>query len=154
MSIANDDADEPQLSSLPRRSTPEKQEGGGKNTIYNIKHLTTFRKELRNQLTPAEASLWKLLKNKQLDGRKFRRQHSVGNYILDFYCPEEQLAIELDGEGHFTLPQKLYDDERDLFLRSYNVKVLRFENCLVWEKQEWLIDRIRSEFGWFIWMVR
>ena len=57
----------------------------------------TKRKKLRNNLTPAEAALWNLLKNSQLEGRKFRRQHSVGFYILDFYCPSERMAIELDG---------------------------------------------------------
>ena len=62
--------------------------------------LKTFRKELRSNLTPAEAKLWTYLKNKKLGGRRFRRQHSVGGYILDFYCPTEKLAIELDGQGH------------------------------------------------------
>ncbi len=115
---------------------------------HNIKYLKTFRRELRNSLTPAEVSLWELLKNKQVEGRKFRRQHSVGFYILDFYCPSERLAIELDGEGHFTLPQRIYDKERDIFLNNYQIKVLRFENCLVWEKQEWLINQIKLAFGW------
>src|SRR5690606_37295233 len=84
-------------------------------SINNLPHLKTFRKQLRNNLTPAEASLWKMLQGKQLDGRKFRRQHSVTNYILDFYCPAEKLAIELDGQGHFEASQAEYDFERDLF---------------------------------------
>ena len=57
-----------------------------KKQLNNLPDLKTFRKELRNQLTPAEAKLWGYLKTKQLDGRKFRRQHSVGPFILDFYC--------------------------------------------------------------------
>ncbi len=150
MHLANNNSDEQKLSSFSRRSIPDKQEGGGQKSINNIKKLKTFRKNLRNNLTSAEASLWKILQNRQLDGRKFRRQHSIGNYILDFYCSEEKLAIELDGEGHFTLPQKIYDDERELFLKTYDIKVLRFENCLVWEKKEWLLDKVRSEFGWFL----
>ena len=62
--------------------------------VNNLPTLRTFRKELRNNLTPAEARLWTLLKGSQLAGRKFRRQHSVANYILDFYCPSERLAVE------------------------------------------------------------
>jgi very-short-patch-repair endonuclease len=72
-----------------------------KQRIHNRVELKPFRKKLRNNSTSAEATLWTYLKNRQLEGRKFRRQHSIGNYIADFYCPEEQLVIELDGEGHF-----------------------------------------------------
>ena len=72
--------------------------------VNNLPYLKTFRKELRNNLTPAEAKFWKIVQNKNLEGRKFRRQHSVGNYILDFYCPSEKLAVELDGEVHLEMP--------------------------------------------------
>ena len=68
--------------------------------INNKKSLKSFRKELRINLTPAEAKLWTYLQKSKLDGRKFRRQHSVESYILDFYCPAEKLAVELDGEVH------------------------------------------------------
>jgi hypothetical protein len=83
-------------------------------------------------LTPAEASLWKALKNSQLGGRKFRRQHSVGKYVLDFYCVEEWLAIELDGEVHRSEEARAYDIERTRFLRDEGIVVIRFENfwCL------------------------
>jgi hypothetical protein len=66
-----------------------------KHQINNRKELEPYRKALRNNSTSAEIFLWDFLKNKKLAGRKFRRQHSVGNYILDFYCPDEKLAIEL-----------------------------------------------------------
>lgn len=62
-------------------------------SLNNLRYLKGYRKRLRNHLTPAEASMWKLLQSRQIDGKKFRRQHSVGNYILDFYCPSQQLAI-------------------------------------------------------------
>ena len=84
--------------------------------INNIPELRTFRKTLRNKLTPAEAALWTVLKQSQLDGRKFRRQHSVGYYILDFYCPAEKLAVELDGEVHNSVSAQEYDRERTMFL--------------------------------------
>ena len=70
--------------------------------IHNRKYLEKFRKKLRSNLTPAEAVLWSSLQRKQLEGRKFRRQHSIGNYIADFYCPSERIVVELDGAGHFT----------------------------------------------------
>nr|WP_293285151.1 type ISP restriction/modification enzyme [Allomuricauda sp.] len=130
---------------------PEKKPHGeikqAYNKIANLPYLKTFRRELRNNLTPAEAALWKLLKGKQLEGRKFRRQHSVGNYILDFYCPSEQIAIELDGQGHFEATQAEYDRERDLFLNHYGIRVLRFENKWVWDNPEGLLDTVRGYFG-------
>lgn len=116
--------------------------------INNLPHLRTFRKELRNHLTPAEAKLWNLLKQSQLAGRKFRRQHSVGYYILDFYCPSERLAIELDGAVHDTEGTQEYDCERDLFLNYYRIKVLRFENKLVFQQTEAVLTEIRKHFGW------
>jgi restriction endonuclease S subunit/very-short-patch-repair endonuclease len=119
-----------------------------KKQLNNLPHLKTFRKELRNNLTPAEASLWKMLKGKQLDHRKFRRQHSVANYILDFYCPEEKLAIELDGDGHYEERQMEYDHERDLFLNHFGIKVLRFENKWVWQNTAGVLQAIRDAFGW------
>jgi len=119
---------------------------GGNKQIHNLPYLKTFRKELRNNLTPAEATLWKMLQKRQLDGRKFRRQHSVANYILDFYCPSEKLAIELDGQGHFEATQAEYDYERDLFLKEFGIKVLRFENKIVFEDTEWMLEKIRKEF--------
>jgi very-short-patch-repair endonuclease len=119
----------------------------GQNQLNNLPHLKTFRKELRNNLTPAEAKLWTLLKGKQMQGRKFRRQHSVANYILDFYCPEERLAIELDGQGHFEATQAEYDKERDLFLETFGIKVVRFENKWVWDNPEGLLEEVRKCFG-------
>jgi very-short-patch-repair endonuclease len=116
--------------------------------INNLLHLKTFRKKLRNHLTPAEATLWKVLKNKGLEGKKFRRQHRVGNYILDFYCPSERLAVELDGEVHMNDAAKEYDYERKLLLARYGIRVLRFENRLVFEALGWMLDVISRNFGW------
>ena len=68
--------------------------------LFNRKGLKSYRSSLRNRSTSAEAELWDILKSKNLDGRKFRRQHSIGNYIVDFCCPSEKLIIELDGDPH------------------------------------------------------
>ncbi len=119
-----------------------------KEKINNLPYLKTFRKELRNNLTPAEARFWKAVQNKNLEGRKFRRQHSAGSYILDFYCPSEKLAVELDGEIHFGDAAREYDYERKLFLEYYGIKVLRFENKLVFDELEWVLGVIKSSFGW------
>ena len=95
-------------------------------TIMNKSDVTGNRKELRNHSTSAEATLWKMLKGKQIAGLKFRCQHSVGPYILDFYCPQIKLAIELDGEVHNR--QQDYDEQRSYFLnRVEDIEVLRIE---------------------------
>ena len=115
--------------------------------LNNLNYLKTNRKRLRNNLTPAEASLWKLLQGSKLGGRKFRRQHSVGNYILDFYCPSEKIAVELDGAGHYTEEGIKKDELRTKFLNEVGIKVLRFENKLVFEKTEWVLEEISKGFA-------
>src|SRR5688572_23095747 len=104
--------------------------------LANLPHLETLRKELRSNLTPAEAALWKALQRGQLEDRKFRRQHSFGKYILDFYCPKESLAVELDGRHHFSDAGFVADSERTVFLESNGIRVLRFENKDVFEQLE------------------
>ena len=113
---------------------------------HNNKYLKNNRKELRNNLTSAEARLWTMLKKKQLEGRKFRRQHSIDNFIVDFYCPQEKLVIELDGEVHNNILAERKDNVRDLTLKSYGITVLRFENKLVFKQPDLLLSAIKSEF--------
>lgn len=115
--------------------------------INNYKYLKNYRKEIRNNPTKAESMLWKALQKRQLDGRKFRRQHSLGNYIVDFYCPEEKLIVELDGEVHNNFINAAYDDKRTLDLKAFGTKILRFENNLVFEQMDMVLDAIRTEFG-------
>lgn len=115
--------------------------------VNNLPHLKYFRRKLRKTMTPAEVRLWSYLKRKQLDGRKFRRQHSVRGYILDFYCPSEKLAVELDGEPHNSAMAADYDHERSLFLRLTGIRVIRFENRVVFDMPEALLDKIREVFG-------
>jgi very-short-patch-repair endonuclease len=114
--------------------------------IHNRKELENIRKKLRKKLTAAEATLWNLLKEKQLDGRKFRRQHSVHNYVLDFYCPSERLAIELDGEHHFSPHGLLYDEQRTADLNALRISVLRFENEEVFQSPEAVLAEIKKHF--------
>lgn len=114
---------------------------------HNKKYLKEKRKYLRNNGTSAEATLWKLLSNKKLEGRKFRRQHSVENYILDFYCPSEKLAIELDGERHFTELGLKEDERRDHELQKLGIRVLRFENEDVFKATNAVLEKIVSHFN-------
>lgn len=79
-------------------------------------------------MTPAEIMLWQFLRNRGLDGYKFRRQHSIDNYIVDFYCTELRFAIEVDGESHFFSDAEVRDKKRDGQLRSRGVYILRVPN--------------------------
>ena len=114
--------------------------------LNNQVHLKSKRKALRNNLTAAEAVLWRSLKNKQLEGRRFRRQFSIGNYILDFYCHSEKLGIELDGAHHFTDEGILRDKLRTEYLNKHGVRILRFENELVFTRHESVLSEIKESF--------
>jgi very-short-patch-repair endonuclease len=119
---------------------------GIKRIISNKKALKPIRQKLRNNSTSAEAELWKLLRNKQVEGRKFRRQHSIENNIVDFYCPSEKLIIELDGDFHGDYTQIHKDELRDKFFEENGFKVLRFENRFIFQDPEYVIGTIKSKF--------
>ena len=114
--------------------------------IHNLKRLKERRQGLRNKPTEAEAQLWKVIQHSKLEGRKFRRQHSAGYYILDFYCPEERLAIEIDGDSHEKDESRLYDKSRTEFLESMRIRVLRFKNEEVLNNIKSVIEEIRKSF--------
>ena len=112
--------------------------------LFNRKDLKSFRSSLRNRSTSAEAELWEELKSKKLEGRKFRRQYSIGSYIVDFCCPSERLIIELDGDPHGE-SQKIEKDEiRDNYLEGLGFIVLRFENRFVFQEPEYIKSEIRK----------
>lgn len=104
--------------------------------------LLIFAKQLRRNQTDAEKLLWQILRSRNLNGFKFRRQHPVGGYILDFYCHEARLAIELDGGGHNTEEQFLYDTERTKVLLGADIKVVRFWNHDVLNSLESVLEEI------------
>jgi very-short-patch-repair endonuclease len=112
--------------------------------IHNLKHLESNRKTLRKKLTPAEAYLWHELKGQKLSGLKFRRQHSVVNYILDFYCSKHKLAIELDGNYHDEPNQLELDTIRDKELERMGITVLRYENKYVFEELQHVLGDIKK----------
>ena len=109
----------------------------------NTKEMKSFRRQLRSNGTPAEGGLWKLLKAKQINGLQFRRQFSVGKHILDFYCPALKLAIELDGDYHYYGATPERDIERDEeLLYSFGIHTLRFENKIVFQQPQAIINSI------------
>lgn len=112
--------------------------------IHNRKELKEIRRDLRNNATTEEEVLWKFLKNKKL-GYKIRRQHSVFNYVLDFYCASKRLAIELDGAHHYTDEGKEDDKERDGVLRTMNLKILRFPNSMIRDNLDEVLEKIKME---------
>jgi len=112
--------------------------------INNLPEMKPFRRKLRKNMTAAEVALWLMIKNKQLDGERFLRQYSIGHFVVDFYCPKYKLAVELDGEVHFTDEAEAYDKERTEFLSSVGVRVLRFENFEVFQYPMRTLDEIRK----------
>ena len=85
-------------------------------------------RELRCPMTPQEAKLWSRLRRKQLHGIKFRRQHPMGRFILDFFCYQHKLVIEIDGGHHAEPEQQAYDQARTEWLEARGLRVVRFTN--------------------------
>ena len=126
--------------------------GIGQNRIFNVqtkfnstRAKTKRARKLRNETTDAEGYVWGRISRRQVDGFKFRRQHPVGPYILDFYCPELGLCIELDGEQHGSDEGLEHDLQRTQFLEAQGIEVIRFWNTDVYEDLDSVISTIYSE---------
>ena len=115
-------------------------------TLHNRRSLITRRRTLRARLTPAEAALWRLLQRSQLRGRKFRRQHSIGPYVVDFYCPGERLVVELEGSAHDSERSTERDETRARFLAAAGLVVLRLENRHVFENPDGVLEWVEQHF--------
>ena len=114
-----------------------------KQRTHNTLEQKELRRILRTNSTSAEATLWGLINNRQLLDTRWRRQFSIGQYILDFYCPELKIAIELDGSHHFTANGNERDFVRDKYLAEQEgIVLLRFENKAVWNNTLELIQTI------------
>jgi very-short-patch-repair endonuclease len=105
---------------------------------------TNRARNLRRAVTHVEARLWRKLRGGQLDGLSFRRQHCAGPYIIDFYCPQLRLAIELDGGQHSEGPQRARDRRRTIWLQERGVTELRFWNNDVTENLYGVLEHIKS----------
>ncbi len=95
--------------------------------IHSNRPLKERRRELRKNQTSQEKELWKYLRKDFLKAR-FQRQHSIGSYIVDFYCARKKMVIEIDGAQHSELEAKLYDKDRTKYFNDQDIKVLRFWN--------------------------
>ncbi len=104
--------------------------------------LVNLSRNLRNNSTNAEVRLWCFLKNKQLEGLKFRRQAPIGNYIADFVCFEKRLVIELDGGHHAEEKNIKKDAKRDNWLQEQGFQVLRIWNTDIFQNMEGVGEKI------------
>jgi len=100
--------------------------------------------ELRKKATPAETLLWQLLRDRRFLGLKFRRQHQIGSYVVDFYCDEKKLVVELDGPVHDAPARRAMDSKRDAYLRSLGLTVIRISNQKLLEQTEEALAEIAS----------
>src|SRR5690606_23208559 len=102
---------------------------------------------LRQTSTSAEKILWQHLKNRNMMKLKFRRQYSVDQFVLDFYCPEIKLAIELDGKIHLAKGVKNHDENRDGFIKGFGIKIIRIDNDVVLEDIRQALELIEKEIN-------
>jgi very-short-patch-repair endonuclease len=109
--------------------------------IHNCNYIKQTRTDLRKISTPEEIILWEKLRNNNLNF-KFKRQHSIGNFIADFYCSAKKIVIELDGNQH--LENKEYDKERTEYFESLGLKVVRFWNAEVNKNLDRVIENIKN----------
>lgn len=126
-------------------STPTLKKGvaeGGGILSYNPT-LKPASRQLRNNMTAAEATLWEKLRKDQL-GVRFYRQKPILNYIVDFYCPKAHLVIEVDGDYHDTAEQAEKDSVRDAQLQDLGLRVFRFRNEQVLEQLNAVLTQIAS----------
>lgn len=118
---------------------------------FDYSGLVKRARELRRQQTPAEEILWELLRNRQLMGAKFWRQHQIGDYIADFYCHEARLVVEVDGSVHRTQDKQSKDSTRTKYLESLGFCVVRVSNEAILTNTEkalqTIADRLPSHFG-------
>ncbi|MBZ9730995.1 endonuclease domain-containing protein [Salegentibacter sp. JZCK2] len=114
--------------------------------IHTREELKGYRKALRENMTSCEAFLWNFLKARRLEGKRFTRQHSIGNYIVNFYCASEKLIIELDGEVHLNSNDEEKDLKRTEYLQGLGFKIIRFENKMIFDFLPSVLKEITDNF--------
>jgi very-short-patch-repair endonuclease len=118
------------------------------NSVMTLHFNKTSQKEkrrfLRSHLPKPEAILWKHLSRRQMLGYKFRRQYSVDQFVMDFYCPELKLAVEVDGDTHFIGKAPEYDNARQLYIESFGIRFVRVRNADVCDSLESVLFEIQS----------
>tara|TARA_B100000315_G_scaffold233223_1_gene246187 strand:- start:411 stop:785 length:375 start_codon:yes stop_codon:yes gene_type:complete len=114
--------------------------------IYN-RNLKQTARRLRNTMTHSEQMLWSRLRKKQLRSVQFYRQKPIGTYIVDFYAPKAKLVVEVDGSQHLGLEHRQNDTERDAYLTSEGLQVLRFSNIQVLEELDAVVGIVSRALG-------
>ena len=104
-----------------------------------------IKRRLRSNMTGPETRLWSRLRARQFQGLKFRRQHGIGPYIVDFYCPEQSLVIEVDGDSHADADQIVKDRQREKYLRSRGLRVIRYINDDIVKNLEGVLEDLAGE---------
>lgn len=112
-------------------------------TVSQESHLLSRAKQLRNNATPFEAKLWRRISRSQLGGYKFRRQHVIGNCIVDFFCPRKALIVEIDGATH----DERKDIRRDQLNEFRGSATVRFTNEDIGKNIEGVLDRLLTKLG-------
>ena len=112
--------------------------------FFNKSEEKEKRRRLRSDMPAAENVVWSRLRRKLVCGYKFRRQYSVGPYVIDFYCPALRLAVEIDGESHFVTGGNDYDEQRQAFIESFGIRFLRFTNRDVYDNLAGVLETISS----------
>ncbi|MCD4817839.1 MAG: endonuclease domain-containing protein [Candidatus Cloacimonetes bacterium] len=112
--------------------------------IFNKISEKSKRRILRKNMTDSEKILWDKIRNKQILNLRFRRQYSIGKYVIDFYCPKLKLAIEVDGEIHLSNHSKNYDEIRQNEIESLGISFLRFSNDSIKNNISYVIDTVKN----------
>jgi very-short-patch-repair endonuclease len=115
------------------------------NEFFNRESETDKRRLLRGSMPDAEVILWSRIKGRQLLGCKFRRQYSVGSFVIDFFSVEIKLGIELDGDSHFQPGAPEYDRKRQQFIESFGIRFVRSLNTEVYENLDGVLEMIGRE---------
>jgi very-short-patch-repair endonuclease len=112
---------------------------------FNRKSQKHKRKELRKNSTETEKILWQYLRKNNINGLKFKRQYSIDQFVVDFYCPQKKLAIEIDGGYHDTNEIKIYDKARQEYIESFGIHFIRLSNQEIITNIENVLNRIKDE---------
>ena len=113
--------------------------------IFASPLIFRYAKALRENPTPAEEILWTHLRDRKMEGEKFRRQHPGKKFVVDFYCYKFRLGIELDGKQHAEPINAFYDNDRTEILNGYTVHILRFTNQDVYDRLDFVLETIRQK---------
>lgn len=112
--------------------------------FFNQELQNSIRRMLRNRMTHAEKILWYYLRKENINGYKFRRQYGIGPYVVDFYCPSEKLAVEVDGDSHYQDGVGVHDIARQRFIEQQGIRVIRFTDNDVRESIAAVIEKIEK----------